>query len=176
VTRPYRFTRLYYRTGWRVWKTAAHLFRSPRREQTFLSVFGPLSLLILFALWAAGLIFGFGLIHHGIAPREAGLWESIYLSGTTFTTLGYGDVTPTTPLARTLAVTEAAMGLGFFAVVIGYLPVLGLVQKGPILGNRRARVRVRAEAADTRLGCEVVSCVRRVGSPTVPPSADGNSP
>jgi hypothetical protein len=124
VTRPYRFTRLYYRTGWQVWRMIAHLFRSPRREQTFLSVFGPLSLLVLFALWAAGLMFGFGLIHHALAPRAAGLWESVYLSGTTFTTLGYGDVTPTTPAGRALAVAEAATGFGFFAVVIAYLPVL----------------------------------------------------
>jgi hypothetical protein len=124
VTRPYRFTRLYYHAGWRVWTATARLFRSPHRKQTFLSVFGPLSLLVLIALWAAGLIFGFGLVHHGLAPRVAGLWESVYLSGTTFTTLGYGDVTPTAPAARALAVAEAATGFGFFAVVIGYLPVL----------------------------------------------------
>jgi voltage-gated potassium channel Kch len=124
VTRPYRFSRLYYRAGWRAWKTVARLFRAPRREQTFLSVFGPLSLFGLFALWAAGLVFGFGLLHHAIMPRDAGLWESVYLSGTTFTTLGYGDVTPTTPGSRALAVAEAATGFGFFAVVISYLPVL----------------------------------------------------
>jgi hypothetical protein len=55
VTRPYRFSRLYYRAGWRAWRTGARLFSAPRREQTFLSVFGPLSLFGLFALWAAGL-------------------------------------------------------------------------------------------------------------------------
>jgi Ion channel len=124
VTRPYRFTRLYYRVGWRAWAAAARLFRSPRREQTFLSVFGPLSLLILFALWAAGLVLGFGLLHHAVSPRGAGLGESVYLSGTTFTTLGYGDVTPATPAGRALAVAEAATGFGFFAIVISYLPVL----------------------------------------------------
>src|SRR5206468_4512146 len=45
-------------------------------------------------------------------------------SGTTFTTLGYGDLTPVGPAARALAVAEAATGFGFFAVVISYLPVL----------------------------------------------------
>ena len=73
VTRPYRFTRVYYRTGWRAWRTAARLFRVPRQEQTFLSVFGPLSLLVLFALWAAGLILGFGLLHHALAPGNRDL-------------------------------------------------------------------------------------------------------
>jgi hypothetical protein len=124
VTRPYRFTRLFFHAGWWVWTAAARRFRSPHREQTFLSVFGPLSILILFSVWAAGLVFGFGLIHHGLAPRAAGLWESVYLSGTTFTTLGYGDVTPTAPVTRALAIVEAATGFGYFAVVIGYLPVL----------------------------------------------------
>src|SRR5947208_2851203 len=73
VTRPYRLSRLYYRAGWRAWKSAARLFRSPRRGNTFLSVFGPLSLFGLLVLWATGLIFGFALLHHAIAPRETGL-------------------------------------------------------------------------------------------------------
>jgi hypothetical protein len=81
-------------------------------------------LLVLFAVWAAGLMIGFGLVHHGLAPRDGGLTDSLYLSGTTFTTLGYGDVAPTTGPTRTLSVVEAATGFGFFAIVIGYLPVL----------------------------------------------------
>ena len=124
VTRPYRITRLYYRTGWWAWKNTSRLFRSPRRKQTFLSIFGPLSLLGLFAVWGIGLVLGFGLLHHAISPRASGLAESVYLSGTTFTTLGYGDVTPTLPVTRALAVAEAATGFGFFAIVISYLPVL----------------------------------------------------
>jgi hypothetical protein len=124
VTRPFRFTRLFYRTGWRVWAVLADRLPATRRRQTFLSVFGPLSLLTLFAIWAAGLILGFGLIHHAFDPRDGGLGDSVYLSGTTFTTLGYGDITPRTPPDRVLAVIEAATGFGFFAVVIGYLPVL----------------------------------------------------
>jgi hypothetical protein len=124
VTRPFRFTRLFYRAGWWAWTVAADRFPPTRRRQTFLSIFGPLSLLALFAVWAAGLVLGFGLLHHGFNPRDGGLAESVYLSGTTFTTLGYGDVTPRTPASRVLAVAEAATGFGFFAVVIGYLPVL----------------------------------------------------
>ncbi len=124
VVRPFRFTRLYYRITWRVWLAASQLLPGPRRRQTFLSLFGPLSILILFAVWAAGLMFGFGLVHHGIAPREGGLPDALYLSGTTFTTLGYGDLTPSTQPDRALAVAEAATGFGFFAIVISYLPVL----------------------------------------------------
>lgn len=124
VMRPFRFTRFYYRFGWRGWCAAASLLPASRRRQTFLSVFGPLSLLALFAVWAVGLVLGFALIQHGLDPRPEGFSQSLYLSGTTFTTLGYGDVTPTGWAARALAIAESATGFGFFAVVVGYLPVL----------------------------------------------------
>jgi hypothetical protein len=48
----------------------------------------------------------------------------IYLSGSTFFTLGYGDIIPTSTLARVLAVLEAGMGFGFLGTVIGYLPTI----------------------------------------------------
>ncbi len=48
----------------------------------------------------------------------------MYLSGVTFFTLGYGDVVPDGTFGRALAVFEAGTGLGFLAVVIGYLPVI----------------------------------------------------
>ncbi|HEX3147347.1 MAG TPA: potassium channel family protein [Gemmataceae bacterium] len=124
VTRGFRFNRLYYRVGWRVWKSLADQIRPGPRQQTLLSVFGPLSLFGLFAVWAAGLILGFGLLHHAAAPREGGIGDSIYFSGVTFTTLGYGDLSPVGPTSRALSIAEAATGFGFFAVVISYLPVL----------------------------------------------------
>ncbi len=122
VTRPYRLTRLYYRTAWSVWKALAYLVPVRRRE-SWLSAFGPLSLFVLFGLWATGLVIGFTLLQHALSSHLT-LSDALYLSGVTFTTLGYGDVTPSGAESRTLAVLEAATGFGFFAVVIGYLPVL----------------------------------------------------
>lgn len=124
VLRPFRFTRTFYRSSWRVWAVATRLAPSERHRQTALSIFGPLSLLVLFAIWAATLILGYGLIHYAVEPHDGGFADAIYLSGTTFTTLGYGDLTPKSASGRTLSVAEAATGLGFFAVVIAYLPVL----------------------------------------------------
>jgi hypothetical protein len=121
VTRPFRFTRLYYRGTWQAWVRLAGLVPVRRRESV-LSVFGPLSMLTLFALWAAGLIVGFALLQCAADP-DRGLALDLYLSGTTFTTLGYGDVTPRNPAGRLLAVVEAGVGFGFLAIVIGYLPV-----------------------------------------------------
>jgi Ion channel len=56
----------------------------------------------------------------GIAPFSTYL----YMSGTTFFTLGLGDVTPLAPSGRALVVVEAGVGFGFLAIVIAYLPVL----------------------------------------------------
>src|SRR5207245_8934510 len=59
------------------------------------------------------------------APAGAPTFLSyLYLSGTTFFTLGYGDVTPLGRLGRALAVGESGLGFGFLAVIISYLPVL----------------------------------------------------
>ncbi len=131
VTRPYRFARLYYRQTWRLWRLAAGLFRPGKRRETFLGVFGPLSLLGLFASWAVGLICGFALLEwslgaplHGTQEDLAGFGAYLYLSGTTFFTLGLGDVTPFSALGRVLTVIEAGGGFGFLACVISYLPVL----------------------------------------------------
>jgi hypothetical protein len=93
-------------------------------------VFGPIALLGLVALWAVCLITGFAGLHWAagsdLAPRSGG-WrfgDDLYMSGTTFTTLGIGDLRPVGPLARLLTVAEAATGFAFLAIVIAYLPVL----------------------------------------------------
>jgi hypothetical protein len=130
VTRAFRPARLYYRMSWRLWRLVACRMKRGRRRETFLSVFGPLSLLGLFATWIFFLIVGFAVLHWSLAtpmhtPDEhSDFGVYWYLSGTTFFTLGYGDVTPAQPLGRFLAVVEAGLGFGFLAVIIGYLPVL----------------------------------------------------
>src|SRR5208282_1581306 len=59
------------------------------------------------------------------SPGETPAFRTdLYFSGTTFFTLGMGDVTPGTTLGRVITVCEAGMGFGFLAVVIAYLPTL----------------------------------------------------
>jgi hypothetical protein len=52
------------------------------------------------------------------------LGTALYGSGTTFFTLGLGDVLPHTALGRLLVVLEAGMGFAFLALIISYMPVL----------------------------------------------------
>jgi Ion channel len=134
ATRRFRFTRLFYRSTWIPWRALARRMRRPKRRETFLSVFGPLSLLFLFVLWAAGIILAFGLLYYSVARFEgaAGAAHSgphdfvtcLYLSGTTFFTLGLGDVTPFRWGERWLTVIESGLGFGFLALVFSYLPVI----------------------------------------------------
>ena len=127
VTHPFRLTRLFYRTTWRPWRAVARQIRSGRNRETFLSFYGPLSLLFLFVVWAIALIFGFGLLDFSAASRDLSpmpLWTGVYLSGTTFFTLGLGDVTPHSSVERFLAVAESGLGFGFLALVLSYLPVI----------------------------------------------------
>ena len=127
VTRRFRLTRLYYRVLWIPWRRLAHGIKSSKAREGFMSYFGPLSLLGLFALWAAMLIVGFGFLYFSDArvdQTHPTLETCFYLSGTTFFTLGLGDVTPHTAAERVLAVCESGLGFGFLALVLSYLPVI----------------------------------------------------
>lgn len=127
VYRRVRLARLYFRSAWSAWIWVADRSFAGARKIRFLGVFGPLSLVILFSLWAALFIIGFGLLQwalQGHSRHPSPLSEQVYMSGVTFFTVGYGDIAPHTALNRILAVVEAGLGLGFIAVVIGYLPVL----------------------------------------------------
>lgn len=127
VARWFRLTRLYYISAWFPWRAVARRIPWKKTRETFLSFFGPLSLLVLFMLWAAALICGFGLLYYN-ASRHDGYSPSIgtclYLSGTTFFTLGLGDVTPHTSIERVFAVVESGLGFGFLALLLSYLPVI----------------------------------------------------
>jgi hypothetical protein len=130
VSWTYRPTRLFYRGTWAVWRAVGGRLRHGPWRELFLSIYGPLSMLTLFAGWVALLIVGFGLLQWSLStPLNPGdpppdLGTYLYLSGTTFFTLGYGDVTPVRAIGRILAVIEAGGGFGFLALIIGYLPVL----------------------------------------------------
>jgi hypothetical protein len=128
VSRRLRLARIYFRTTWGVWGRTSTMFRHAERRENFLSFYGPLSLLFLVAVWAVGMILGFALLQWGggrIHPAGSGSFATLlYLSASTFFTLGLGDVTPANSFARMVTAVEAGAGFGFLALVISYLPVL----------------------------------------------------
>jgi len=130
VQRAFRLTSWFYRHTWVPWVRIAKRIRANNWRESFLGYFGPFSLILLLVFWAIGLIFGFALLQYGVGehvrlgnePITFGIL--LYHSGETFFTLGYGDITPVSGVARTLAVMEAGMGFAFLGVVVGYLPVI----------------------------------------------------
>src|SRR5260370_12693854 len=120
-----RVSKIFYQVTWRPWRAAGRRLRSSDWRETFLSTYGPLSLIALFVLWGAILMAGFAALlwAAGFDVNLSGPGH-LYVSGTTFTTLGIGDFTPHTDLARFLTVVEAGTGFGFLAILISYLPVL----------------------------------------------------
>src|SRR5215510_5133075 len=130
VSRRFRPTRAFYRLLWTPLRAATKRISPGDRRENILMVFGPLSLLTLMATWAYGLIFSFALLHWGVGSQIAGpdgrsgFGVDLYMSGTTFFTLGLGDATPRTAVARGLTVLECGLGFAFLAIVIGYVPLI----------------------------------------------------
>jgi hypothetical protein len=130
VSRRLRLARGYYRLTWRGWASAARLIASDSRRERFLAIYGPLSLIGLLMVWAVGLIIGFAILHWSTGSRlvmhagGASFFDDVYMSGTTFFTLGLGDIYPVGRWSRLFTVAECGTGFGFLAVVIAYFPVL----------------------------------------------------
>lgn len=176
VTRRVRMTRFFLFASWALWTGAAR--RLPGRagwegstaRDRRLGVYGPLALLLLLGLWATALVVGFALVHLGLGSAlttvgEPGFFSDLYLSGTTFFTLGLGDVVPNSRAARLVTVAEAATGFSFLALVIGYLPT--------IYGAFSAR-EVRILLLDARAGSppSAVGLFERLGPDIDPTEVD----
>jgi len=94
-------------------------------------IYGAVSAYILI-----GFVWGMGyglleLLHPGSLRSEngpVGPGDFMYFSFVTLMTVGYGDMSPVHPIARSLAIIEAMLGVVFMAVLIGRL--VGL-QAGP---------------------------------------------
>src|ERR1043166_8059780 len=130
VTRRVRLTRVFYRFTWAPWRRIANAIKKKKRREIVLSIYGALSLLMLLAVWAVSVVVGFALIHFAIGSsighvtEHSGFFTDLYYSGTTFVTLGLGDIAPVGSAARAITVVEASIGFGMLALVIGYLPIL----------------------------------------------------
>jgi hypothetical protein len=125
-----RISRWLFRWMWALWSSVARRIRLRTRRENFLSSYPLLSILALLGVWAVGLILSFALIYWADGSRldadrvTRGFGADLYLSGSTFFTLGLGDVRPVSVFARIVTVCEAGTGFGFLALVLAYLPVL----------------------------------------------------
>lgn len=68
-------------------------------------------------------------LEHSDRPGSEALSEMFYFSFTTITTLGYGDITPNSSVARLLTSIEAVVGQLYIAIFIARLVSIGVSQR-----------------------------------------------
>ncbi len=115
------------RVLWIPWRAGARLM--PRgAADTMLGIFGPLGLVAILLLLSSGAIVCFAGLHWAVSTqlgshRAADFGDDLYFSAAAF----FSATSPATPVGgagKTLQIFEAATGLGFLAIAIGYLPAL----------------------------------------------------
>jgi hypothetical protein len=112
---------------WIPWRASARLL--PRRaSDTMLGIFGPLGLLAILVLLSVGTILCFTGLHWAVStrlgsPRVADFGGDLYFSAGAFVS-ATNPATPINGVGKALQIFEAATGLGFLAIAIGYLPAL----------------------------------------------------
>lgn len=94
---------------------------------------GPIGYITVVATWAALLAVGWALIFMpqlpggfsfdpGLDPAEhSGFLDALYISLVNLTSLGYGDISPESPLLRLLGPVETMFGLGLLTASISWL-------------------------------------------------------
>jgi hypothetical protein len=94
---------------------------------------GPLSYIAVIGAWAGLLVVGWALVFMPQLPDEfifdpqldpaehAGFADALYVSLVNLTSLGYGDISPASPLLRLLGPIETLFGLGLLTASISWL-------------------------------------------------------
>jgi hypothetical protein len=122
--------------------------RAAARKQGLLGFAGPSILISIIFSWVLLLATGWALIlwphlpndfllATGLVPsNQGGFVSALYLSLVTLTTLGYGDITPTSGWLRVLLPLEGLVGFGLLTAAISW--VLSIY---PVLSRRRSLAR-----------------------------------
>jgi len=107
----------------------AQVFRSG--PVTSYRIQGAVAVYLLFGVGWAHAYHLTGLLHPGSFNTPTGeipsVLDWVYFSFVTLTTVGYGDITPVRPIARTLAMGEALTGQLYLAVLIARLVAMEVV-------------------------------------------------
>lgn len=143
--------------------------RSAAHRPVVLELAGPFTLLAVIATWSLLVWVGWALLYWPRLPEEfvlqAGLASSsqgdfldaLYLSLVTLTTLGYGDIVPTSDPLRMLAPLEGLVGFALLTAALSW--VLSLY---PALSRRRSLAREATLIEESER--EVGEVLERVGA------------
>jgi ion channel len=124
-----RLARILFLPIWRPWRWVGVRRKTVQARERVLAAAAPFFFFALLVGWVFLALVSYALILwspafiHGMGSDNASFADAMYSSGTSLFTLGFGGGTAT-GLTRAVVVAEGATGLGLFAVVIAYLPVL----------------------------------------------------
>ncbi|HEX6509736.1 MAG TPA: hypothetical protein VF221_19075, partial [Chloroflexota bacterium] len=99
---------------------AVGLVPNYKRKDRILALLGPVSMLVLLAVWLTLLLLGFGLMLWPLGDGNLG--DGLRISGSSILTLGIASSTSAAPTVITFC--AAATGLVAIALLIGYLPTI----------------------------------------------------
>jgi hypothetical protein len=123
-----RLSRILFRLLWRPWRWVGVRRKTIQARERVLAGAAPFFFLLVLVGWVSLALLGYALILwspafvDGIGRGGDSFVDALYVAGSALFTLGArGDVTGST---RAVVVAAGATGLGLFAVVIAYLPVL----------------------------------------------------
>lgn len=122
-----------------LWLLVILIFKKVFRNQPisfFFRITGSITIYLLIGFIWANMIF---IVNHffpdsfhvsqSVDWQDKNMFNYIYYSFETLTTLGYGDILPITPLAKTLIILEALIGPLYLAILIGRLVSKQTIQK-----------------------------------------------
>src|ERR671919_1133849 len=151
---PSRLTGFVFFEMRRVFRLRARPGAPYEKRDRIMSLYAPVSLLVLLLTWISIVILGYTAMYWGLGewtPREA-----FILSGSAVLTLGFAE--PTDLPSSVLVFTEAALGLILLALLITYLPsIYGVFSRRE---NLVAAMEVRAGSPPT--GVEILQRAWRV--------------
>jgi voltage-gated potassium channel len=84
----------------------------PRRSRGSLQGIRYAALLALLTALAGGAAFAY-------VEKDPSTWDGVWWAVTTMTTVGYGDVSPTTTSGRLIGIVVMLVGIGFIALMTG---------------------------------------------------------
>ncbi|MDP9418811.1 MAG: potassium channel family protein [Actinomycetota bacterium] len=126
-----------------LWRTVVAGDRRRRQRRGVMALAGPLMMVTTFAVWVLSFTVGFALviwpflgdgyqIEPGLGPPS--FVHALYYSGSTMSTLGYGDITPAWPALKVLAVVASLSGFSMLTGIVAYLL--------EVLGSLHGRIRM----------------------------------
>lgn len=116
-----------------VWRATRRLVRG---NHDVLSLAGPIAFIGVIVVWGSLVVFGFALIIWPFMPdsfatdpsldpaKQDSFVDALYLSMVNLTSLGYGDIVPTSDLLRILGPLETLIGLGLLTASISWILLL----------------------------------------------------